>query len=84
MIIVHKLESELENEMQKDLLIHKRIAQFRSDIALINKKKRTCRFGDFTASANHILKIKENEKSENERRRKTGKIPGPCQRTETL
>ena len=42
----------------KDHLISAR----RPDLAIINKKKRTCRMVDFAFPADHRVKLKENEK----------------------
>ena len=64
---MHNLESVLENEMHKllwdfEIQTDHLISARRPGLVIINKKKRTCRIVDFAVSANHRVKLKENEK----------------------
>ena len=63
----HKPESLTANEMQKifwdfEIQTDHLILARRPDLARINKKLKTCRLVDFAYSADHRVKIKENEK----------------------
>ena len=64
---MHNPESVLANETYKPLwdfeiqTDHLILAR-RPDRILINKKKRSCRIADFALPADHIVKLKENER----------------------
>ena len=66
---MHNPESVLENEKQKllwdfEIQTDHLISSRQPDLVIINKKKRTCRIGDFAISADHRVKLKESEKNE--------------------
>ena len=59
----------LENEMHKlpwdfDIQMDHLILARRTDLIIINKKKRTCKIVDFTVSADHRVKLKESERKD--------------------
>ena len=63
---MHKLESVLEDETQKDFEIEtgQLISARRPQLVIINKnknkkKERTCRIVDFAVTADHWIKIQE-------------------------
>ena len=64
---MHNQESVLENETHKllwdfEIQTDHLISARRPDLVIINKKKRTCQTEDFAFSADHRVKLKENEK----------------------
>ena len=68
---MHRSVSVLENETHKlqwyfEIQTDPLISAKRPDLIIINKnkKKRTCRFVDFAVPADHIVKLKENEKKD--------------------
>ena len=75
---MHKPDSISENEVNKilsefEIQMDQAISTRRSDLVLIYKKKINCYLVDFAVP-----------QSENKRKGETGKIPGPCQRTEKV
>ena len=64
---MHNLESVVENETPKlhwdfEIKTDHLISSRQPHLIIIYKKKRTCRIVDFSVSANHRVKLKENEK----------------------
>ena len=60
-------ESTLENEIHKllwdfEIKTDHLISARRSDLKIINKKKKTCQIVDFTVTANYRVKLKESER----------------------
>ncbi len=64
---MHNPESVLENEMHKflwdfEIQTDHLISAKRSDLVIINKRKRTCRIVDFADPPDYRIKLKESEK----------------------
>ena len=75
---MHKPELVLKNETHEilcdfEIQMNHLIPDTKSDLVLINKKKRTYCLYHFTVPTDHKVKIKESEEK--------WQIPGPCQRT---
>ena len=66
---MHILAAVLENNTHKllwdfDILSDHLISARRTDLIIINKKKRTCKIVDFAAPADHRINLKECEKKD--------------------
>ena len=66
---MHNPASVLENDTHKllldfDIQTDHLIPARRPDLIVINKKKRTCKIGNFAVPANHIIKLKKSEKKD--------------------
>ena len=69
---MHNPESVLENETHKifwdfEIQTDHQISARRPDLAIVNKKMRTCRRVGFAVPANHKIKLKEREKRDKKR-----------------